>query len=121
MLRQAARMEPGRFTIWLDLAVCYEHLDRHADTAACYGTCIALAPERAECFYNRALAGAALGNTDQALRDYDRALQLDPVLAVAVLNRGILRYRQGSVAEPCADLEREIERIRPVLAAYAAS
>jgi len=47
--------------------------------------CIALNPETAECFYNRAMAYAALGQTGRALRDYDRALQLNPKLTEAAL------------------------------------
>ena len=35
-------------------------------------------PEPAACFYNRAVALAALGRRSQARRDYDAALRLDP-------------------------------------------
>jgi hypothetical protein len=36
-----------------------------------FSTCVAPVPEAAAVFYKRALALAALGKPDQALRDYD--------------------------------------------------
>ena len=55
---------------------------------------MALAPDRAWCYYHRGLAYQALGRCGRALRDYGRALQLDPTLAEAALNRGMLHRRQ---------------------------
>ena len=49
------------------------------------------APSVASFFYHRALAYAALGQTDRALQDYDRALQLDPSLAAAARDRSALK------------------------------
>src|SRR5439155_5329705 len=57
----------------------------------------------------RALAYQALGRSDRALYDYDAALQLDPQLGVAALNRGILHGREKRYAEACADLERALQ------------
>jgi tetratricopeptide (TPR) repeat protein len=54
------------------------------------------------------MAYAALGGTERALHDYDRALQLDPRLAGAALNRGILHYRTARYDEAIADLQRAL-------------
>jgi tetratricopeptide (TPR) repeat protein len=70
---------------------------------------VALAPQSAPCYHNRALAHQALGHLPQARRDYDRALQLDGSLAVAYLNRGLLSYREKAFDRAIADLHRAKE------------
>jgi Flp pilus assembly protein TadD len=47
------------------------------------------------CWFNRALSCAALGDVEQAVRDYQTAFRLDPALAVAALNCAILHYEAG--------------------------
>ena len=74
-----------------------------------FTVCVALAPDSAACYYNRGLAHAARGDAAAALRDYDRALQLDPRLAAAALNRGALRLQQGHFAEAEADFRLALE------------
>lgn len=59
-----------------------------------FGICVALAPESAECIYQRALAHGALGHTERAIRDYDLALARNPKFAAAFLNRGILYLQE---------------------------
>src|SRR5262249_50563481 len=51
----------------------------------------------------------ALGRTEQALQDYDQALRLDPTLAIAALNRGMLHYRAKRYATAIADLQHAAE------------
>jgi hypothetical protein len=46
--------------------------------------CIGAAPAAAGCFYNRALAFAGVGRTEQALDDLEHARRLDPTLAAAL-------------------------------------
>jgi tetratricopeptide (TPR) repeat protein len=55
-------------------------LGRYERAVTAYSVCIGAAPEAAGCFYNRALAFAALGRTEQAREDFDQALRLDPTL-----------------------------------------
>ena len=57
---------------------------------------------------NRALALAALGEVDEAIRDDTRALQLDGTLADAPLNRGILHYQEGRLDAAESDFRRAI-------------
>jgi tetratricopeptide (TPR) repeat protein len=86
--------------------LCAYRQGRYADAVLAYSVCIGSASEAAACFYNRAAALAALGRTDQALRDLDQALRVDPTLAVAALNRGLLRLRAKQSAAAIADLQR---------------
>jgi tetratricopeptide (TPR) repeat protein len=63
----------------------------------------------AACYFNRALAFAALRDAGRALDDYTRALELDPTLSAAALNRGMLHYEAGRHDEARADLGRALE------------
>jgi tetratricopeptide (TPR) repeat protein len=83
-------------------------LGNHEDACAAFRTCIALAPQTAECYYNRALAHEALGRGDQALADYGRALELDPALTAAALNRGLLGYKRAQHRHAIADFLRAL-------------
>jgi len=69
--------------------VCAFRLGCYHDAVTAFRVCIALAPDRAECFYNRALAHDALSQTIEASRDYTRAFSLDPTLAAAPLDRAV--------------------------------
>lgn len=71
-----------------------------------FDICVALAPRSAECYYNRARAHAALGDDEQAVRDYGHALRLSPHLAAASLNRGVILYRHGRYPAALADFRR---------------
>ncbi len=90
------------------LGLCEYRLKHYDAAQTAFSIAIALAPSRAEGYFNRALAAEGLGHTDRASRDYSRALELDPNLAAARLNRGILAYRSGRPAEAIADLRRAL-------------
>jgi tetratricopeptide (TPR) repeat protein len=89
--------------------LCAFRRGRFADAVTAYSVCIGAAPKAAGCFYNRALARAALGRAGKALGDYDQALRLDPTLAVAALNRGVLHYQTGRYTAALRDLRRARE------------
>jgi hypothetical protein len=71
--------------------VCAYRRGRYNDAVNAFRICVALAPDRAECFYNRALAYDALSHNIEASRDYGRAVSLDPTLAAARLDCGVPR------------------------------
>ncbi len=54
-------------------------------------------------FDDRGCAYLALAKLDEAHRDFDRAIELDPELFVAYGNRGLVRILQGRDAEAEAD------------------
>ncbi len=89
--------------------LCAYKLGKFQDAYSAFGICAALAPGSAECFFNRARAAEAMGRVDQALRDYHWALDRDPNLTSALLNRGILASRAGRHAEAVADFQRALE------------
>jgi serine/threonine protein kinase len=85
---QALALQPQDFWPNFHQGVCAFRLGRYHDALSAFRICIALAPDRAECFYNCALAHAALGHTAESDRNYSRAVSLDPALAAAPLDRG---------------------------------
>ncbi|MEO6436985.1 MAG: tetratricopeptide repeat protein, partial [Tepidisphaeraceae bacterium] len=90
--------------------LCAYRMGRYADAVSAFSVCIGTAPEVAGFFYNRALAYAALNRPDNALRDYDHALEIDPAHANAALNRGMLHFQQGRLDQATADLRRALDR-----------
>jgi tetratricopeptide (TPR) repeat protein len=53
--------------------------------------------------HNRGVSYAAAGRVDLALRDLDRAIELNPDYLNAWFNRGELKYKQGDFAAAAAD------------------
>ena len=47
---------------------------------------------------------------DEAIADFDRAIELDGTRALAFVGRGIARHRKGDLAGAVADFDRAIER-----------
>lgn len=104
--RRGLKLRPQDF--WLNFydGLCGYRLGRFDDAVEAFRVCIALAPDSAECFHNRALAYQAQDALELALADYDRALELSPDLPDARLNRGIVAFRLGRLDAALADLER---------------
>jgi eukaryotic-like serine/threonine-protein kinase len=89
--------------------LCAFRLGQFHEADGAFRTCIALAPNSAECYYNRARAAESLGRDDQALRDYTRALELDPVLTSASINRGILAYKNDRIDRAISDFRHALK------------
>src|SRR5262249_57054264 len=77
---RAVRLQPQGLWPNFYQGLCAYRQGRYADAVTAYSVCIGAAPEAAGCFYNRALAYAALPRTDDALRDYRLALRPHPTL-----------------------------------------
>jgi eukaryotic-like serine/threonine-protein kinase len=86
---QALAIEPQDLWPNFHQGVCAFRLGRYQDAVNAFRVCVALAPDRAECFYNRALAHAALCHTIEASRDFARAFALDPTLDSATRARAL--------------------------------
>jgi tetratricopeptide (TPR) repeat protein len=75
-LREAIHLQPQG--LWPNFygGVCAYRLGRYQSAVTAFSVCIGAAPTAAACFYNRALALTALGQTEAARDDYDQALRL---------------------------------------------
>ena len=82
-LEQTVEADPHSFWPHFSLGVCLFRLGRYAEAVHSFGVCVALAPDKPECYYNCGLAHAALDQDKKARCDYNRALRLDPSLAAA--------------------------------------
>lgn len=71
-----------------------------------YDRAIALAPENAGMYNDRAIAYKGRGDNERAFADYDRAIELDPKMAKAYFNRGIHFGQQGNYNKAIQDFER---------------
>ncbi len=60
-------------------------------------------------WYNRGVVNAALGNTEEALADYDKAIELDPEYPSAYYSRGNLRRKLRDFDGAVEDYSRAIE------------
>ncbi|MHB1562345.1 MAG: protein kinase domain-containing protein, partial [Isosphaeraceae bacterium] len=73
---RAIDLEPQDLWAQFSRGICAYRL-RHHDTALrAFDVCVALAPDIAPCYYNRARAHAALGHTELARRDDEHARRL---------------------------------------------
>jgi serine/threonine protein kinase/Flp pilus assembly protein TadD len=108
-LHRAVRLRPDGLWPNFYLGCCAFRQERFEEAVTAYSVAIGAAPQAAGCFFNRALAQAALGNDDGALGDYDRAAKLAPTLAAVFLNRGMLHHHAGRRQEALADLRRAEE------------
>lgn len=110
LLRRAVEREPRGFWPNFHFAACAYRRGRAEDAVAGFSACLSLAQNRRGlCHYHRGLAYAALGGDgarESATRDFDRALELEPTLAAAALNRGLLHREARRFPEAVADLER---------------
>ena len=97
-LRDCDSPDPGR-----RIEACTTILHREKDKAAWGGA-----------YNNRAGAFMAKGDYDQALADYNMAVQLNPEVAAAWLNRGTLWLRKEDFDRAIDDLSRAI-RLDPSL------
>jgi tetratricopeptide (TPR) repeat protein len=88
--------------------LCAYQLRQFEEAVAAFRTCIALAPTKAECYHNRAIADEALGRATEAMGDYSRALELDPSLTAAALNRGTLLCNAHRYDDAIADFQRAL-------------
>jgi tetratricopeptide (TPR) repeat protein len=85
-------------------------MGRYEDAVLAFTFCAGRAPQVPACFYyNRGLASVGLHRTDRAVQDFDRALELDPGLAEAALNRGILHLQNKRLIRAEGDFRRALE------------
>jgi len=78
---RALALQPEDFWPNFHQGVCAFRRGRFQDAVNAFRVAIALAPGRAEGYFNRALAYSALGRPALAALDYDHAHRLDPSLA----------------------------------------
>jgi serine/threonine protein kinase/tetratricopeptide (TPR) repeat protein len=110
--RAALRLDPRALWPQFYHGVCAYRGKDYEGAVVAFTACVVLAPSQeqmARHLFNRAKALTAAGRRNEALADYDLALECDTTLAAAALNRGVLHYRDGHYPEALADLQRALD------------
>ena len=76
-------------------AGAYRQLQQYDQAAADYSKAIALKPDSAPAYHDRAICQTHLGLDNAAAQDYDRALELDPTNVHAWNARGLIYLKKG--------------------------
>jgi tetratricopeptide (TPR) repeat protein len=99
---------PQRIEELMRLGTACYYLGQYERALAHYNKAVDLAPDDPQLLTNRAVVNQALGRSQPALRDLDRALSLHEN-AWASLYRGLVRQQQGDPKRALEDLTRAIE------------
>ena len=62
--------------------------------------------QTSEDFFEKGIAKSNLGDYKGAIQDYNKAIELDPNLAEAYLNRGVAKILHGKIYSGCLDLSK---------------
>ncbi|HEV3343769.1 MAG TPA: tetratricopeptide repeat protein, partial [Pirellulales bacterium] len=81
-------------------------LARFDEAATAFAICVALADQVPLCHYRRGLAMMRLGRNELARRDFDRALELNPLQTQAAIERGMLSCQEQRYDDAISDFER---------------
>ncbi len=106
-------LQPQGFWPNFYAGLCADRLGEEAQALANFSVCIGAQAGQAVAYYNRALVYASLSQPRLALFDYDHALRLDPTLAPAALNRGMLHFQAGEFTEVLDDLHWALALVQP--------
>jgi tetratricopeptide (TPR) repeat protein len=102
--RQALKSDANHYWSYYQLGKCYEGLEKYAEAAEAFGTCIVLNPKAPWAFSSRGLALSHLEDRQKdAEADLDHALKLDSGFRPALLNRGTLYAKQKKYDKADAD------------------
>ncbi|CAN5871225.1 hypothetical protein BH23PLA1_BH23PLA1_11210 [soil metagenome] len=108
MLSKAVAREPRRFWAWFALGLCHMDMKRYSEAAHDFSICTLIQGDFAWAHANRGLALARSGRLNEAMAAYDRALQLNPNLVQALVNRSLVSLELGDSAAAAHDLQQAI-------------
>jgi tetratricopeptide (TPR) repeat protein len=103
--KEAVRLEPGGLWPNYYAGVCAHRLGQPKDALPAFSVCVGAVSAakgpgernaksiQAQVLFDRGLAYSGTGADREALDDYNRALQLDPTIGRAALNRGLLHFK----------------------------
>jgi len=100
-LKQALRVDVTSFWAWFVLGHCHFAQGRFVEAAGDFAACAVRGPKFGWVHFNRGLALARAGRPLEARYAYDRALELDPNFAEALVNRAMveLELDQSDLAQ----------------------
>jgi len=103
-LRAAIAQDATSLWAWFAMGCCHFEQGRYLEAAGDFSACVASGPEYAWSHFNRALALAQAGRLLDAKVSYDRALELDPDLIEARVDRALVELELNQTEQALADL-----------------
>ena len=103
-LRTAIAQDATSLWAWFAMGHCHFEQGCYLEAAGDFSACVACSPEYAWSHFNRALALAQAGRLLDAKVSYDRALELDPDLVEARVDRALVELELDRTEEALADL-----------------
>ena len=105
-LEAAVREDPAHVKAFLYLGMAYHQLNRNDDAIAIYQRILPRGgAETARIAYNMGVCYFANRNYASAVQSYTQALEIDPSLSTAMLNRANSRIQMGQLKEAVSDYE----------------
>ena len=108
-LKEALRQDVTSFWAWFVLGHCHYAQGRFIEAAGDFAACAVRGPKFAWVHFNRGLALARAGRPLESRYAYDRALELDPAFAEALVNRAMVELELNELSAAQRDLLRSIE------------
>jgi tetratricopeptide (TPR) repeat protein len=99
LLNEALLENPFHPNILSDRGFLYIHLKKNDLALDDFNLCADLQPKYAYRYASRAYAKAFFGNVSEAIRDYEKAIQLDENDWISHQNVGILLQKEGNISE----------------------
>jgi len=110
LFRHAVAVDPENWFAWTQLGTSAQKDGRLEESLELYDRAIAGDPDNAHLAHEgRTTVRLALGDSDGAREDCDRAIAQNPSCAFPFVNRGGIASKQGDWAGAAADFERALE------------
>ena len=104
-LDEALRRNPRHYWSLVQRGICHMERNELVEAAADFGQCAGIWPEFAWSYFNRGCVLDRTGNKGAAIRDFTAALDRDPGLVPAYVNRGLARLELKQYASALADFD----------------
>ena len=105
-LDEALRRNPRHYWSLIQRGICHLERGELVEATADFGQCTAIWPEFAWGYFNLGCAFDRAGGQAAAIRGFTAALERDPELVPAAVNRGLARLELNQHAAALADFER---------------
>lgn len=102
-------IEPDNYPAQLGVAILFQEVGKPADAIARLTILSEKYPDKAEILSMRAEIEAEMKQTELALMDLDRAIQIEPNNTNMILTRAYIHLHEGNKAKARKDFERAIE------------
>lgn len=117
-LKELTGRDPAHFLGWFMRGLCHEGLGQDGAAAEAWTVCIALQPDFAKAYYNRAIIRIRQKDYVAAHADFGRALERDSANTYALVNKGLTSLWLEQYARAEQELTAAIEQENPPSRVY---